>query len=52
MIYEMSLITKRTIYSNNLEIEHYIINLIFHDFKYIHLDNEHSITDQANMSID
>lgn len=49
---EMSEITGRPMYSVNLETEHYEINFIFHDFKYIHLNNDLSITNQANIPLD
>jgi len=44
---EMTEITGRPMYSIELETEHYIIDLIFHDFHYKYLSSDNSLSDQS-----
>jgi hypothetical protein len=41
---EMTEITKRMMYAVNLETDHYVINFIFHNFKYEFLNQDSSIS--------
>jgi hypothetical protein len=48
---KMTEITNRPMYSVNLETDHYLIDFIFHDFKYEFLNQDSSISDRINIPI-
>jgi hypothetical protein len=49
---ELSAITGRPMYAVNLETEHYEISFVFHDFNYIYLNSDMSISDKTFIPVD